>query len=120
MEEKTSCKERRVSKKNEGEERRLEEERKGKSGAIQARVAKKKEKRKSLIRVPVGSRAKKSSDALFSDKTARLLGSSPETFARRIKATLFTAWRGGALSRGEGKNESFAKEKREYGFLSRG
>jgi len=47
MEEKTSRKERRVSKKNEGEERRLEEERKGKSGAIQARVAKKKKKEKS-------------------------------------------------------------------------
>ena len=108
-------------------EERPEREEKGKVRSYPSKKKKKGKKGKvsSVCRLDLVPRRRVPTrfSAIKPRAASRLLGSSPETFARRIKATLFTAWRGGAssgaLSRGEGKNGSFARGKRE-GFLYRG
>lgn len=61
------------------------------------------QKRKSLTRARIGSRAKESSDALFSDKTARVPRLLARDFCTPYKGDSFYGASTGALSRGEGE-----------------
>lgn len=102
------------------EKSKPEEERKGKSGAIRARAAKKKKNKPRPRRGldPVPRRVPTRFSAI--KPRARLLGFSPETFARRIKATLFTARQTARFPRRGREEEGVSRREREYGLLSRG
>lgn len=106
-------------------EKRGEQTGRGEKGKVRsypsARRKKKEKKEQAPSTARVGSRAKESSDALFSDKTAR---AAPRLLARDFcaphKGDSFYGASNGALSARGREEEGVSRREREYGLLSRG